>query len=156
MMEPNFRKILLADDDKDHAMLFSKVLQNTYPPAELTITHDGESLIQLLSMETFDLLFLDLNLPCRHGIECLQQIRNDLKLADFPVIVYSSSAQLQDILTAYTNNANLYIVKPFGAKQLAKALRLVFLNNEWFYNTTEHKYYFINNQFVPFTAASAR
>ncbi|HEX6916416.1 MAG TPA: response regulator [Chitinophagaceae bacterium] len=151
-MEAKFKKILLADDDKDHALLFRKVLQHTYPPAELSITHDGESLIRLLSQESFDLLFLDLNLPCRHGFECLQQIRNDLRLADFPVIVYSSSAQLKDVLTSYANNANLYIVKPFNAAQLANALKQVFMNLDWFYNGSRHKYYFINNQFVPFTA----
>jgi DNA-binding response OmpR family regulator len=146
---------VLADDDKDHAILFQNVLMNIYPNGELIIIHNGEALLDFLREEDIDLLFLDLNLPCKHGFECLQEIRNELRLAELPVIIYSSSAYLPDIIMSYSKNANLYIVKPFTAEHLANALKSVFLNLDWIGKSTPYKYYFINNQFVPFTAATA-
>jgi DNA-binding response OmpR family regulator len=150
-MEACFRKILLADDDEDHAILFSKILVKVYPDALLVAIHDGEALIDYLRKETIDLLFLDLNLPCKQGIECLRQIRKNLNLTELPIIVYSSSAHMPDIVMSYSNNANLYIVKPFNGEHLENALKAIFLNLDWINTSSSRKYYFINNRFVPFT-----
>ena len=142
--------VVLADDDRDHAIIFKKVLGMVDPSRHLTIVRDGEELIRLLSSFVPELLFLDLNMPCKNGLECLQDIRQNLRLNDLPVVVYSSSTHMTDIQKSYLHKADLYMVKPFNSFHLKNALESI-LKMEWRKNFSE-KYYFINNRFVPFTA----
>ena len=143
-------QVVLADDDRDHGMLFKIVLKQVDPTKHLTIVKDGGELIGLLEQHTPDLLFLDLNMPCKNGIECLQEIRGRLGLTDLPVVVYSSSSHMTDIQISYIHKADLYMVKPFNSFHLRNALESI-LKMEWKTNYND-KYYFINNRFVPYTA----
>jgi CheY-like chemotaxis protein len=144
------KHVVLADDDRDHAIIFKKVLKTVDPSRQLTIVQDGEELIRLLSTYVPELLFLDLNMPCKNGLECLQDIRQNLHLDELPVVVYSSSTHMTDIQKSYIHKADLYMVKPFNSFHLQNALESI-LKMEWRKKLPE-KYYFINNKFVPFTA----
>jgi CheY-like chemotaxis protein len=104
-----------------------------------------------LSRQVPDLLFLDLNMPCKNGLECLVEIRESLKLTHLPIVVYTSSTHMTDIQKSYLHQADLYMVKPFNSFHLKNALESV-LNMDWKAKDLGTKYYFINNRFVPFTA----
>jgi len=143
--------VVLADDDRDHGILFHHVLKQVDPSKTLTIVKDGEDLMKFVMQQVPDLVFLDLNMPCKHGLECLQEIRNQLNLKDLPVVVYTSSTHMTDIQKSYLHQADLYMVKPFNSFHLRNALESI-LKMEW--KETNYKYYFINNRFVPFTAQS--
>ena len=146
----HMNQVVLADDDRDHGILFRIILKQVDPSKQLTIVRNGNELIEYLSQKTPDLIFLDLNMPCKNGIECLQEIRGRLGLKDIPVVVYSSSSHMTDIQKSYIHNADLYMVKPFNSFHLRNALESI-LTMEW-KQDYKHKYYFINNRFVPFTA----
>jgi len=148
---PYMNHVILADDDRDHGILFEHILKQVDPSKTLTIIKDGEQLIEFLTSQVPDLLFLDLNMPCKNGHECLLEIRQKLGLIDLPVVVYSSSTHMTDIQKSYLNKADLYMVKPFNSFHLRNALESI-LTMEWRKNYTNQKYYFINNRFVPFTA----
>lgn len=145
------RHILMADDDRDHAILFERVIKKEYAQTKVSFVHDGEQLIQFLHLNKIDLLFLDLNMPCKNGYECLQEIRRDVSLKDLPIIVYSSSAQLSDIQKSFLYQADFYLVKPFITEHLKKAVKMI-LSVDWNDNPPIRKHYFINNSFVPYTA----
>jgi len=142
--------ILLADDDRDHILLFQRVIKKLYPEIEVSSVTDGEQLIQFLHLNRTDLVFLDLNMPCKNGYECLQEIRRDILLRDLPIIVYSSSAHLSDIQRSFLHNADFYLVKPFQTDHLKKALEII-LSVNWKEDTSLKQHYFINNRFVPYT-----
>ena len=146
----HMNQVVLADDDRDHGTLFNIILKQVDSAKNLTIVKDGGELIDLLENYTPDLLFLDLNMPCKNGIECLQEIRGRLGLNDMAVVVYSSSSHMTDIQRSYIHKADLYMVKPFNSYHLRNALESI-LKMEWKKNYND-KYYFINNRFVPFTA----
>ena len=60
--------LLLVDDDKDDCLFFNEALRALPVTASLTILHNGEQLMQLLSKSsivpsTQRILFLDLNMP---------------------------------------------------------------------------------------------
>jgi CheY-like chemotaxis protein len=143
-------EVVLADDDLDHAIIFKTVLKQVDSSKTMTIVRDGKELIDLLSIRIPGLLFLDLNMPCKNGLECLQDIRQRLHLNDLPVVVYSSSTHMTDIQKSYIHKADLYMVKPFNSYHLRNALESI-LKMEWKNNYGE-KYYFMNNKFVLFTA----
>lgn len=143
--------VILADDDRDHAFLFAHVLKEVDAGKTLTVARDGYELLALLTTTTPDLLFLDLNMPLKNGMECLQEIRNNTHLANLPIIVYSSSTRMSDIQKAYIHKADLYMVKPFHAEHLKHALQSV-LTIDLKKEQALKNHYFINNRFVPFTA----
>jgi CheY-like chemotaxis protein len=148
---PHTGHILLADDDKDHGILFSRALAKVAPEKKLFLVHDGEALLRQLPLIGPELLFLDLNMPCKHGLECLREIKNNESLQQIPVVVYSSSTQMTDIQRSYLNKADLYMVKPFQGQHLQNALQSI-LNMDWKQTFSINRHYFINNRFVPYTA----
>src|SRR3712207_11725 len=106
------RHILLADDDLDHAFLFRRILEMVDPSIQLSVVHDGEELLDFLYFNSPDLVFLDLNMPCKTGFMCLGEIRNDPRGKKLTVVVYSNSTRQNDIKRAYQLLADLYVVKP--------------------------------------------
>lgn len=149
--EPYMNHVVLADDDKDHGFLFRMVLKQVDPSKTVSIVKDGAELMDFLKKKVPDLLFLDLNMPCKNGLECLNEIRQELQLKDLPIVVYSSSTHMTDIQKSYLHEADLYMVKPFNSFHLRNALESI-IKLDWIKQTREQKYYFINNRFVPFTA----
>jgi CheY-like chemotaxis protein len=151
MQVPLINHILLADDDPDHVFLFERILQKVAPDKTLIHVKNGQDLMQLLSITQPEILFLDLKMPCKNGLECLQEIRQNPEFNNLRIVVYSSSAEMSNIRKCFSNKADLYIVKPFSTRDLTNALTYILkpeIQNDLFCNN----YYFINNKFVPFTA----
>jgi CheY-like chemotaxis protein len=106
--------ILLADDDKDHAVLFERTIRKAYPSVKTSYVNDGEQLLYFLHLNKVDLLFLDLNMPCKNGYECLLEIRKEPALKDLPIVVYSSSAQMSDIQKSFLHRADFTWLNPLS------------------------------------------
>lgn len=145
--------ILLADDDKDHVVLFKCVVEKEYPSINISYVNDGEQLIHFLHLNEVDLLFLDLNMPCKNGYECLSEIRKEPALKSLPIVAYSSSAHMSDIQKSFLHRADFYLVKPFITEHLKTALKTIFSVN-WKEDAFIRNHYFINNRFVPYTASA--
>ncbi|MCW3090921.1 MAG: response regulator receiver protein [Ferruginibacter sp.] len=117
--------LLLADDDNDDCLLFREALEELPLPTNLTTVNDGEHLMQLLADGTKTLpamLFLDLNMPRKNGLECLTEIRLNKKLKDLPVIIYSTSFDSEMVKLLYNHGARFYIRKPAEFSKLKKVI----------------------------------
>ena len=80
-------------------------------------------------------LFLDLNMPYKTGIECLDEIKKIAHLKDVAVAIYSTSASESDIEETFVKGANVYIKKPNDFNALKKVLSEVITLN-WHYQTS--------------------
>jgi CheY-like chemotaxis protein len=119
--------ILLADDDSDDCFLFGEALGELPLATRLSVVNDGEQLMQFLTNKTADLplvIFLDLNMPRKNGMECLLEIKKNKTIKHIPVIMYSTSAQPDLINMFYKNGAHYYIRKPAEFPQLKKVIHL--------------------------------
>ena len=119
-------KILLADDDTDDCFFFKEALYEIKLPPQLTIVHDGEQLMQLLTgdlRELPDVLFLDLNMPRKNGFECLSEIKTSKKLKQIPVIIFSTSFELEVVNRLFKNGAQYFIRKPSEFSQFKKIIQ---------------------------------
>lgn len=117
--------LLLADDDNDDCLLFEEALKELDQSTHLTMVNDGEQLMKYLNKKTPPIpfvLFLDLNLPRKNGIECLQEIKADRELRHLHVIIYSTSAELDMVNLLYRSEAQYYIRKPAEFSQLKKVI----------------------------------
>ena len=86
--------IMLADDDRDDRFFFTKALKEIPIATHLTTVNDGEQLMDYLSENSVhlpDVLFLDLSMPRKTGFECLSEIKENKKLKELPVIMFSTS-----------------------------------------------------------------
>lgn len=119
--------ILLADDDKDDCILFKDALDELPLSAQLTTVRNGEQLMQILNSKAQlpDLIFLDLNMPRKNGFECLSEIKQNEKLKQLPVIIFSTSFETEIVNLLYKNGAQHYICKPNEYAQLLKVIHHV-------------------------------
>jgi CheY-like chemotaxis protein len=112
--------VLLVDDDPGDVVLISEVFAEHHGDAtELSVVNDGAEALALLRGEAPygersrpDVVLLDLNLPGKHGLEVLAEIKDDSSLRTIPVIVLSTSDASEDVLRSYYLHANAYITKP--------------------------------------------
>lgn len=116
--------IFLADDDEDDRLMFSEALSETPVNTTLQTANDGEKLLTLLAKSTAlpDVIFLDLNMPNKNGMETLKELRQVKNLASIPVVIYSTSSNEADLEDTYRLGANLYVEKPYSYSELVLVL----------------------------------
>jgi CheY-like chemotaxis protein len=124
--------ILLAEDNPNDVEAFRISLSQARVLNELQIVGDGGVALQYLrgegdygNREQFPvpgLIFLDLNLPERTGLDVLREIRGDPNLAEIPVVILTVSQQEDDILQSYQYGSNVYIHKPVDPVNLREVI----------------------------------
>lgn len=117
--------ILLADDDKADCLLFRDALEELPVSANLTIVPNGELLIEELTKKGNklpDVLFLDLNMPRKNGFASLGEIKRNTRLQELPVIIFSTSSELESVKRVFRDAAHYYICKPVDFSQLKKVI----------------------------------
>lgn len=137
-MQEDFVHIILADDDEDDRDFFSEAFDDLKIKTKLNLFNDGQQLMNYLLQEDCVLphiLFLDLNMPIKSGIECLHEIKREEHLKDIAIAIYSTSASDEDIEETFVNGANIYIKKPNDFNTLKKVLSDVVTIN-WQYQTS--------------------
>ncbi|MDZ4821899.1 MAG: response regulator [Flavobacteriales bacterium] len=117
--------ILLADDDESDRLLFTEAFRAMKLRTEVHTVNDGVQLMAWLNREDVTLphlIFLDLNMPRKNGLECLKEIRSNKALSTISIAIYSTSASEKDISDTFINGANVYIKKPTDFAILKKVL----------------------------------
>jgi CheY-like chemotaxis protein len=107
-------RILLADDDTDDRIFFDMVLKDVSIATQLTSIENGEKLMAYLSENSENLpevLFLDMNMPRKNGAECLHEIKQNEKLKNLPVVIYSTSIHEDTANRLYEDGAYYYVRK---------------------------------------------
>jgi len=132
-------QIALADDDEDDRQLFLKAMGNLKISTELSLFEDGQQLMDYLHSSLQDLpevIFLDLNMPVKGGMECLKEMRNDSRFNDIMIAIYSTSSSEKDIEETFINGANIFINKPNDFGKLKESIAKVIELN-WQYQTSQ-------------------
>jgi CheY-like chemotaxis protein len=120
------RYIILADDDDDDRIIFREIIELISTSIILETVEDGAQLLQKLTHNHLpDIIFLDLNMPCMSGEDCLKTLRKDSCFDIIPIIIYSTSGRKEDIDRTYRLGANLYVIKPSTYSGLEYTLREV-------------------------------
>jgi CheY-like chemotaxis protein len=114
--------ILLVEDDSAHAEIVRRNFENFRVANRLIHLIDGQAALDYLYRrgEFLDperspqpgLILLDLRLPKVDGLEVLKTIKSDPDFCHIPVVVLTTSAAETDMVRAYENHANSYLVKP--------------------------------------------
>jgi CheY-like chemotaxis protein len=132
--------ILLVEDNEDDVFLMKRALKVASIVNPLLVVEDGQQAIDYFSgagkfgdrsaYPVPVLVFLDLKLPIKRGLEVLAWIRQQTKFRNLVVVVLTSSNEPSDLSEAYRLGANSYVVKPPTSAQLielAKAFKWYWL-----------------------------
>lgn len=119
-MEKTKLHLLLADDDIDDCDFFKDAIDEISDTNKLTILNNGVELMKFLLSDAVNypnLIFLDLNMPKKSGMECIAEIKASDKLSHIPIIIYSTSLDHTVVNSLYDMGAHYYIQKPaeFGS-----------------------------------------
>ena len=117
-------EILLVEDNPGDVRLTQEAIREAKIRNRLNVVTDGEEAVayvrrqgEFADQPRPDLILLDLNLPKKDGREVLQDLKSDPDLHRIPVVVLTSSAAEQDILSTYDLYANAYVTKPVDLEQ---------------------------------------
>lgn len=138
MSKEQLLNIMLADDDEDDRNFFNDAIKELKMKNNLTVFKDGKDLMDYLnSPDTVlpHILFLDLNMPCKSGNDCLKEIRANARFKDMSIAIYSTSSSEKDIEDTFIDGANIYIKKPNDFNKLKKILHEV-VNLNWQFHTS--------------------
>ena len=107
--------LLLADDDIDDCNFFKDAIDELSAPLNLTIVNNGVELMDYLLINLANpphIIFLDLNMPKKSGLECMVEIKSSDSLSHIPIIIYSTSLDQMVVNSLYQMGAHHYIQKP--------------------------------------------
>ena len=83
--------------------------------------YDGNKAIELLGVERYDLVLLDLNLPGKDGMTVLRTLRQNDR--DTKVLILSARSEVADKVEGLDAGANDYLAKPFHLEELEARIR---------------------------------
>ena len=124
MTDKNKITAIIIDDEK-LAREYIKNLLKSYGQIEIVAeASDGQSAIHLIAELEPDIVFLDIQMPIKTGIDVIQEIHQDYQPIYIFVTAYDEYA-----IDAFDNNAIDYLLKPFDAirfnKSIQKALEIL-------------------------------
>ena len=138
--------IILADDEDNDRLLFIDAVKELKIKTIIHTVNDGVELMEYLNNEDNvlpQLIFLDLNMPRKKGLECLKEIKGNYKLNDIAIAIFSTSMAENDIEQTLVNGANVYINKPNSFDELKQVLKKVVTTAYAYQNTFFNKANFI-------------
>jgi CheY-like chemotaxis protein len=107
-------KVLVVEDDKIAQLGIKKILSSGDLSIELVLAENGKEGVDYFdkaeAAET-DFVLLDLNMPVMNGFEFLENIRKNEKLKDLPVVVHTTSDNIEDLKKCRSLGINGYFVK---------------------------------------------
>ena len=106
-------KVLLVEDNQVNQCMASTILQQY--GCEVTVAENGNQAIDTLESESFDLVFMDLQMPEMGGLEATRHLRQDPRWKDLPIIALTAYAQADDRKKCLDAGMSDYASKPLRA-----------------------------------------
>jgi two-component system, chemotaxis family, chemotaxis protein CheY len=116
------KQVLVVDDSK---VMREMVVACLRPESELVFTPAASGLeaIERLSLQRFDILILDLNMPDISGIEVVDFVRGQDALRELPIIVITTRGDEASRTNALRAGASRFMTKPFTPEALLSEVR---------------------------------
>lgn len=123
-------RFLIVDDELTNRKLLHTMLEDT---AQCDIAVNGKEAIEYFELamqekDFYDVIFLDIKMPIMDGHETLQRIReveekNNIYVGDgVKIVMVTALGDKKNILAAFHEGCEYYLVKPFQQKKLFELL----------------------------------
>jgi CheY-like chemotaxis protein len=125
--------ILLVEDNRDHAELVLRTMEDFKVANSIFHVEDGEVALNYLhgrgiyadrsKFPVPHLILLDLRLPKVDGLDVLREVKADEALRSLPVVILTTSDAERDMAMAYECHANSYVTKPVNFDDFSTLLK---------------------------------
>lgn len=132
-MNANTKSLLIVDDDTDDRNLFIEAVKEVDDTIVCMEAKDGQQALEMLNnMDSAlpDFIFLDLRMPRYNGEKCLLEIKNNERLKNIPVIIYTTSKNVEESKQLKSLGACHFMTKPRNAEEIYYLVSIV-LEEEW-------------------------
>ncbi|PWE00963.1 response regulator [Marinilabilia rubra] len=120
-------RILVCEDDKLLSRIIERILCGENH--EVTLVTDGNSAIDKLRLNHFDLIVSDINMPGKSGMQIVYFIRNIIQLPT-PILLTSASSNSDQVRRAKKRGANDFLPKPFAVDRLKRKTNQLLQNHK--------------------------
>ena len=121
--------IIIIEDDPDDRDFFKEVFQVLNYENEIIYLEDGESALDFLTKEPLKpfLILSDINMPRLNGIELKEKIllNQNLNLRCIPYLFFTTTANQQHVIDAYSRSVQGFFVKPMSIDNLTTIIRRI-------------------------------
>ena len=120
--------ILLIEDNDDDVEMVKRTLGRSGAPARLRVVRDAAEAMQTLRVTARDdpggqtVVLLDLLLPAVHGLEVIEAIRADQRLADTPIVVLTGCSDVGLLRRCMELGTNMFLLKPLNVADVMNIL----------------------------------
>ena len=113
------RSVLIVDDEQHIRLLIEQTLEELLDEGvELYTASDGDEALAAIDAQSPDLVFLDVMMPRRNGLEVARAVRDELGKADTHIVLLTAKGQAVDREAGLAAGANRYLTKPFDPDEL--------------------------------------
>jgi CheY-like chemotaxis protein len=116
--------VMLIDDDKDDCDIFCEAVSQV-TDCKCHCLHNPVDALSVLdrSQRLPDCIFLDINMPFMNGFAVLSKIKNDPKLSNIPIIVYSTTSNQKEVERSLDLGASRFVRKTSDYHRLVSSLK---------------------------------
>ncbi|WP_324172208.1 HD domain-containing phosphohydrolase [Sulfurimonas sp.] len=109
-------KILIVDDVAENIQVAMNILkEESY---EFSFAKNGEDALNILKVNSFDLVLLDIMMPGIDGYEVCRRMKQNPLIMDIPVIFLTAKVDIDSMTKGFETGGLDYITKPFHANEL--------------------------------------
>jgi PAS domain S-box-containing protein len=114
-------RVLLVEDETTNRFLMARTLSNA--GALVVEAENGIEAVDILKLQVFDLILMDIQMPIMDGLNATEQIRKKLKL-NTPIIAFTANVFKQDIDKYLRSGMNDYLKKPYNDADILRVIEL--------------------------------
>ncbi|MDK2910841.1 MAG: hypothetical protein PWR20_2409 [Bacteroidales bacterium] len=107
--------ILIVDDEPEILQSITDVMGYNY---QYIYAENGIKALELLEINSPQLIISDIMMPGMDGIELCKRIRENIKYSHLPIILLTARAEIEDRISGLEAGADSYIPKPFHPRHL--------------------------------------
>ncbi len=122
-------RVLVVDDMEINRALLARRLSRE--GHSISHADSGRQALELMAIEDFDLVLLDLMMPEMNGFEVLTRLKLDKRLHKVPVIMISALDEIDSVVRCIEAGAEDYLLKPFNPVLLRARISAALEKKRW-------------------------
>ncbi|MBP9097107.1 MAG: response regulator [Ignavibacteria bacterium] len=121
--------IIIIEDDLDDQDILTEIFHELDYKNEIIFFKEGEKALEYLSDTTIEpfIIFSDINMPRLNGMELRAKVveNEDLRIKSIPYLFFTTSAEQQYVIDAYSKSIQGFFVKPKAYNEIKETIKTI-------------------------------
>ena len=117
----NIRRVLIVDDNRVNRMVLARYICKQINGVHIEHAEDGKQALDLVSAQSYDLIFMDMEMPIMGGLEATQSMRE--QKIKTPIYMVTGNVDKSYVDKGKEAGADGHIIKPIDREQLTSVLK---------------------------------